>query len=193
MYSERGKAHIIRVRDGSVVQDFPLDSIYSSGFDLPERLEFEAILPAWSKEAGDEKVTDDAVLAEKVRLRQRVLILDLHDYDGDGYATEFLLPVGGVGCAFHGYIALGSSRNAPAIHVFGTAMHPEEPLVLRRNGWHVLSDHGHGKYIDVPCGDRGADTETEIELKTDAAGIHVIERQYACPRTLERLLSSVER
>ena len=193
MYAERGKAHLSRAREGSVLQDFPLASIYSSGFDLPERLEFETILPAWPKEAGDEQVTDDTALAEKVRSRHSVPIFDLHDYDRDGHATEFLLPVGGVGCAFHGYVALGISRIAPAIHVFGTATHPKEPLVLRRNGWQILRDSGQGKYIDVPCGDRGADTETEIELKTDAAGIHVIERQYACPRTPERLLSYVER
>jgi hypothetical protein len=193
MYAERGKAHLSRTREGSVLQDFTLASIYSSGFDLPERLEFETILPAWPKEVGDEKTTDDTTLAEKIRLRHRVPIFDLHDYDRDGGATEFVLPVGGVGCAFHGYIALGISRIMPTIHVFGTATHPKEPLVLRRNGWQILRDNGQGKYTDVTCGDRGADTETEIELKTDAAGIHVIERQYACPRTPERLLSSVER
>jgi len=192
MYAQRGKAELVRSRGGSIVQVFPLASIYSSGFDLPERAELESILPAWPKETGDEKVADDAALAEIVRSRNLVPLMNMTDLDRDGRATEFLLPVGGVGCAFHGQVAVGISQALPEIHILGTAAHPKEPIVLRSKGWHILRTVGRGTYVDVPCDDRGAVTQTEVELKTDSAGIHVIEREYACPRYPEHLLSRVE-
>jgi hypothetical protein len=51
---------------------------------------------------------------------------------------------------------------------------------------------GVDAYVDVPSDDRGAVTQTEVELLTDSAGIHLIEREYACPRYPEHLLSRVE-
>jgi hypothetical protein len=79
------------------------------------------------------------------------------------------------------------------IHILGTAAHPEEPIVLRAKGWQILRTVGRGTYVDVPCDDRGAITQTELELTTDSAGIHLIQREYACPRYPEHLLSRVER
>jgi hypothetical protein len=192
MYAQRGEAELIRYRDGSVVQVFSLATIFGSRFDLPDHAEFESILPAWPKELGGENVIDDATLTEALRSRKLVPLMDLHDYDRDGRATEFLLPAGGVGCAFHGHVAVGISRALPDIHVLGTAAHPNEPIALRTRGWQILRTVGRGTYVDTPCDARGAITQTEIELRTDSAGIHLIEREYACPRHLEHLLSRVE-
>jgi hypothetical protein len=159
---------------------------------MPERDSKEAILPAWSSEKGDADVTDDATLAKLVQSRKLISVLDLQDYDHDGYATEFVLPVGGVGCAFHGSVAVGISRKQPVLHVLGTAKHPDTPRVLSSRGWQVLRSRGTGTYVDVECGFRGADVQVEVELKTDLAGIHVAVLEYACPPKSRQLLSRVE-
>jgi hypothetical protein len=193
MYAQRGEATWVRSRDGQTIQTFPLSKLFETGFDVPEHGEREVLLPAWPRYPADANVVDDGALAEMVRSRRLQPLMVLHDYDHDGQATEFLLPVGGVGCAFHGQAAIGLSRNSPGGHLFGTAAHPEQPLVLRSQGWELLRSKGKGTYVDVPCGDRGADTELEVELRADAAGIHLFERTYACPRSPERLLSQIER
>jgi hypothetical protein len=193
MHAERGVGEMVRSRDGQDLQVFPLASVFDLGFDLPERGASEAVLPAWPVEVGDKEISDDTTLAETVRSRKLVSLMELLDVDRDGQATEFLLPVGGVGCAFHGRVAIGVSRVLPELHVFGTVAHPEEPLVLSAEGWQILRTRGRGRYVDVPCGDRGASTQTEVELWADAAGIHRVDREYACPRFPEHLLSRVER
>lgn len=193
MYAQRGVAELVRSRGAKEIQAFPLAGIFDTDFDRPERTKLETLLPAWPVEAGDKDVADDATLTELVRSRELVSLMDLHDYDHDGRATEFLLPIGGVGCAFHGRVAIGVSRTLPELHIFGTVAHPEEPLVLRERGWAVLRTSQRGTYVDIACGDRGSDTQTEVELWTDKAGIHLIERVYSCPRTREHLVSRVER
>jgi hypothetical protein len=192
MYAQRGEATLIRSRDGQTIQVFSLDRVFQTGFDAPERAELESILPAWPIEDGDSEISNEQALAEVVRSRTLVPLMALHDYDHDGRATEFLLPIGGVGCAFHGRVAVGVSRRLPQMHVFGTAAHPDKPIVLRARGWEVLRNKTKGTYVDVPCGDRGSTTQTEVELRTDSAGIHIVEREYSCPRYPERLLSRVE-
>ena len=48
--------------------------------------------------------------------------MDFHDYNRDGWATEFLMPVGGVGCAAHYIIILGVSRRRPQLHAWRTSI-----------------------------------------------------------------------
>lgn len=191
-YAQRGQADLIRARDGHDLETFPLASIYQSGLDLSERGEDEALLPAWPAETGDQNIADDGELAELAQLRKPVSLMDLQDYDHDGRATEFILPVGGVGCAFHGSVAVGISKRQPELHVLGTAMHPEAPLVLSSRGWLLLRAPGKGRYVDFDCGFRGGETQMEVELRTDSIGIHVTRTEYACPRRTWRLLSRVE-
>src|SRR5262249_18610406 len=110
------------------------------------------------------------------------------DYDGDGRATEFVLPVGGAGCAFHHYVAVGISRARPKLHVLGTVAHPAVPLELSWAGWDLLHKGRGGTYVDLECGFRGAGDQVEVTLRADAAGIHESWVQYACPRADERVI-----
>ena len=148
---------------------------------------------AWSSEDADDKITDEKKLARLVQSREFVTIMDLQDYDHDGRATEFLLPVGGVGCAFHGYVALGISRGRPELHVIGSAMHPDKPVVLTHTGWQVLRAQSKGTYVQYECGFRGGETQVEVELKTDPSGIHAVEIEYSCPRKRGHVVSRVEK
>ncbi|HVW28072.1 MAG TPA: hypothetical protein VHC69_22065 [Polyangiaceae bacterium] len=188
MFGRRGQADLIRSRPGVLDDVFPLEELFDGhfGLDLPTHGLNEAILRTWSTQAGDE--TGDGVDEAVVRARPRVTVMDLHDYDRDGRATEFVLPVGGAGCAFHHYVAVGISRSMPWLHVLGTAAHPAVPLELSWAGWDLLQKSRGGTYVDVECGFRGADEQLEITLRADAAGIHENWVRYACPRADGRVI-----
>lgn len=152
MFAQRGEADLIRSRPGAPDDVFPLEQLFDGHFDLdlPKHGLNEAILRAWPTQAGDE--TPDGVDEAVVRARPRVTVIDLHDYDRDGRATEFVLPVGGVGCASHRYLAVGISRSQPKLHVLGTTAHPKVPLLLNWAGWDLLRKGRGGTYVEVECG-----------------------------------------
>src|SRR5207245_1387314 len=78
-------------------------------------------------------------------------------------------------------IVIGVSRDRPSLHAFGTVEHPNDPLVLRIEHWMALADsNGPITRIGWSCGDHGSDTEDELDLRTDANGIHVTRRSYEC-------------
>ena len=190
---QRGQADLVRVREGQSIDTFALATIYSGGLDTPEREKNEALLPGWPNRKNDEAMADDAKLSELVKSRSQVPIIDLHDFDHDGRATEFVLPVGGAGCAMHASIAVGITKQNPRLHAFGTVLHPDEPLMLSIRAWELLRRQARATVVDLECGFRGADTQVELELRADSAGIHVTESEYSCPRQAGHRRSRVER
>ena len=187
-YGQRGEAELIRSRPGSPDEVFPLASLFDGHLDLPLHGLNESILLTWPKAEKDLQTEDKAALATEVRARPRVTAMDLHDYDRDGRATEFVLPVGGIGCAYFGYVVVGISRARPKLHVFGTAANQSKPLEMGRAGWDVLRKSSAGTYIAVECGFRGADEQVEIALRAVAGRIHAISTRYTCPRTNGRVI-----
>jgi hypothetical protein len=183
-FGQRGQADLIRSRPGASDDVFPLEQLFDGHLDLPIHGLNDTILQTWRRQAGDENGVDEAI----VRARPRVTVMELHDYDRDGRATEFLLPIGGVGCAFHGYVAVGISRTHPKLHVLGTAAHPTEPLELSGMGWDLLRKGRGGTYVEVECGFRGSDEQLEITLHADARGIHESSVRYGCPREGGRII-----
>jgi hypothetical protein len=186
MFGQRGQVDLVRTRPGAPDDVFPLEQLFDGHNDLPTHGLNESILRTWQAQAGDEPAS--GVSETVVRARPHVTVMDLHDYDRDGRATEFALPVGGGGCAYHHYVAVGISRAQPKLHVLGTAAHPAAPLELSWAGWDLLRKGRGGTYVDMECGFRGADEQLEITLRADAASIHGSWVRYACPRADGRVI-----
>lgn len=60
------------------------------------------------------------------------------DYDQDGDATEFPLQVGAMAGARKVGLLVGISKAIPKLHAFGTAEHPNRPIVLQLWEWDAL-------------------------------------------------------
>jgi hypothetical protein len=187
-HSQHGQADLIRSRTGKPDETYSLSGIYDDGLDMPARGLSEAILPAWPSEKDDSEALDVKAIATAIQTRKMVTLMALHDYDHDGQATEFILPIGGVGCVFHHYVAVGLSKRNPQLHVLGTAKHPDAPLELSYAGWQTL-ERGAGTYVESHCGNHGSDEQIEIALRTGPDGIRGTTLTYACPREATHLLS----
>lgn len=190
-HPQHGQADLIRSRAGKPDEIFSLSSIYDEGLDTPPRGLTEAILPAWPVEPHDFESNDVESVSAAIQERKLVTLMSVHDYDHDGQASEFILPIGGVGCVFHHYVAIGLSKQNPKLHVLGTAEHPDAPLRLSYSGWETLK-RGSGKYVESPCGNHGSEEQIEIALRTARDGIHGTTLTYACPRELGRLVTRKE-
>ncbi|HEY2381818.1 MAG TPA: hypothetical protein VGK48_11625 [Terriglobia bacterium] len=131
----------------------------------------------------------------RVRARPEAKIMSLVDNDHDGNATEFFLPTGPAPMASglpYGII-VGVSTTNPHLHAFGTARHPDTPLVLNGIQWFELLHRGDlnepVRVQDRQCSDPGATTDTELELEATPKGISVISREYAgCGKEARRLV-----
>lgn len=135
-----------------------------------------AVLQRWARLPRDQSPN-----TQDVHSRPPVPILDLHDYNHDGWATEFVLQVGAGPCGHQASILVGVSRRTPALHAFGTAEHPDKPLTLSPGAWRrLLQAKAPIEIVDVACGDHGASEEGVIQLSADAAGLHALERIYEC-------------
>jgi hypothetical protein len=187
-HAQHGQADLIRSRSGKPDEAFSLSDIYDDGLDKPARGLSEATLPAWPREEHDDDADDVKAMATTIQSRKMLKLMDLHDYDHDGQATEFILPIGGVGCVFHHYVAVGLSRRNPQLHVLGTARHPDAPLELSHAGWQTLK-RGGGTYVESSCGNHGSDEQIEIALQANRDGIRGATLIYKCPRKDGRLLS----
>lgn len=187
-HSQHGRADLVRARAGKPDEVFSLSQIYDPGLDTPPRGLSEAILPAWPTEPHDFESTDAESISVAIQARKLLTLMNLRDYDHDGQATEFILPIGGVGCVFHHFVAVGLSKKDPRLHILGTAEHPDVPLRLSASGWEILR-RGAGTYIESPCGNHGSEEQIEVALRPGRDGIRGTTMTYACPRQHGRLLS----
>lgn len=109
------------------------------------------------------------------------------DYNHDGNPTAFFLQTGVEPCGKILGIVVGVTPTHPRLHAFGTALHPNEPLVMHRKEWEaLLGSRGPTEVLDWPCGDHGSDTETDLELSATNEGIHAVRREFACTETGKR-------
>jgi len=130
---------------------------------------------------------DKAPSAKEVHSRPPVRILDVQDFNHDGWATEFVLQVGAGPCGHEASILVGVSRRDPTLHAFGTAEHPKKPLVLSPSAWRkLLPAKAPIEIVDVACGDHGASEESVLTLSANAAGLHAVERVYNCAANFKR-------
>ncbi len=142
-------------------------------------------LPEDDARAADPKRKAPSVV--EIHSRRPVRILNLHDFDHDGWATEFMLQVGAGPCGHQASILVGISYRAPTLHAFGTAEHPKTPLVLPPRAWRRLRDEKPPlEVVDVACGDHGSAEESVFFVSADSDGLHATEKTYGCGEGFKR-------
>jgi hypothetical protein len=127
-----------------------------------------------------------ADLERRVEQRQPVSVLDLGDYDHDGWATEFVLHVGNMPCGKQLSVLVGISKARRKLHAFGTAEHSDRPLVLYTDHWtKLLAAQGPIRFVMWTCGDHGSERQNETEVRVDARGLHATEDTFDCQVTFD--------
>jgi hypothetical protein len=178
-FGESGELDLVRIRSSREV-----DRLRLTAFFLESDL---AVLQRWPVvESDDEWIDADldgrlAEFRETVRKRPPVSVLDVGDFNRDGRATEFLLQVGVMPCGKRQSILVGVSPDRPRLHAFGSADHPEKPLVLYPSQWERLRTSSGPLRLEAwPCGDHGSEVHNEITLEVDDRGIHAALETFSC-------------
>jgi hypothetical protein len=182
-YGEMGKLQLVRKRGGKEVERMALGPYFP---DLPESdskglaaLQWRPMTSADFASASDG--ISPAFLAE-VSKRPGRRVMEPADYDKDGNASEFLVQVSAGPCGHTDYALFGVSKAQPKLHVFGTADHPGDMLVLAGSAWQaLLTARGAAKVTAWPCGDHGSDVRQELLLSASAGQIRVRQRTWSCP------------
>jgi hypothetical protein len=193
-YGEMGELDLVRSRPGPPDERLALTPLFhEAGADGPREIDSLAVLQRWPVHESDSEARDDDSLPAAIRARPVVRVMALGDYDHDGRATEFLLQVGTLPCGKRVAVLVGVSHADSSVHVFRSLGHPEQSLVLPTYIWDRLRQSaGRATGVEWPCGDHGADTQTEVSLSAGPKGIGGTRAEYACTagNARGRLLSS---
>ncbi len=183
-YGEAGGADLVRISNGREIDRLSLTALFDENLSNIGTL---AILPRWEPQDGDIKLEGTDELLQRVRSRPVVKVMQFGDYDHDGNATEFFLQTGTAPCGKRTGVVVGRVRGSTGLRALGTVLHPNEPLVMKKDEWEALRDAtGPIRVVDWHCGDHGSDTEIELELETGPQGISVISRTFACDDNINR-------
>lgn len=188
-FGEQGHLALMRQRPGHAAERLVLDPFFAA----PVVDSGRSALQRWPMELSDRRNASSPGFAERVRRRPTVEIMKVGDYDHDGRATEFPLPIGNVACGHIAQILVGISRVDPHLHVFGTALHPSVPLVLQEPDWDRLRrSSGDTTVVEWTCGDHGMNRRLEIHLAARRGYIYADSLTYACGQGVphRRVLSS---
>ena len=185
-FGEAGELDLVRLRDASEIDRFHLT--FFSNADMPPGAEGRFALQRWPVRDIDAEAFERANangrrdFRKRVQERKPVRILKLADFDHDGWATEFVLQVRNKPCGQRPSILVGVSPGRPKLHAFGSADHPDRPLILEAEAWKRLRDTqgSGGRFVESACGDHGAVQQREVALRADASGIHAVRETYAC-------------
>lgn len=184
-FGEAGELDLVRLRDSHEVDRLHLTRF--SNADVPPGAQGRVALQRWPVREIDAEAYERANANGRRDFRKRVLerkpvrILKLADFNHDGWATEFVLQIRNKPCGVRPSVLVGVSPGRPVLHAFGSADHPDRPLVLEAEAWRRLRDtEGPGRFVERPCGDHGSQQQLEIALRTDAQGIHAARETFAC-------------
>ncbi len=185
-FGERGSLDLVRSKPGKSDEILHLTPLFS---DSESPADGQAALQRWPVLDADNQWYDSAPddVMDQIRKRDPVKALQFADYNHDGQATEFLLQVNVAPCGKKEMALIGVTKANPALHVFGTAEHPDKPLMLYEYVWKdLLESKGDVTRIEWSCGDHGSEEQQEMHLHTDATGIHATELTYACDKNSEK-------
>src|SRR5580658_5386433 len=91
--------------------------------------------------------------------------MELGDYDHDGRATEFVLPVDMPPPRSNARAVLvGISRINPRLHDFGIMLQPWR--------WELIKEKGSSSFVEWACGDHASEIEETRTIRVDAEGLH---------------------
>lgn len=181
-FGERGHLRLERLRNHTIVDTLDLDQFFT-GFDGPAIVfeKRESILRRWDVLDGDDNLMNDGPgLRTQLDSRPPADVMEMVDFDHDGQASEFFLQVGELPCGKRMGVIVGVSKSRPHLHAFATAEHPARPLVLQEHVWIQVSRQAKGHAISWPCGDHGADQQSEITWHVNRTGIHAHVTTFAC-------------
>lgn len=179
-YGEMGELDLVRRRPGRPNERLALTPFFREG-ENPGWQKQLAVLQRWPVLESDYAAMDSVDLGPAVRARPVTRVMILRDYDHDGRSTEFLLQVGTLPCGKRQAVLLGVSAANPSLHAFTSVAHPERPLVLGMHLWELLRlSGGSATGVEWPCGDHGADTQTEVRLSAGPAGIDGVRSEHQC-------------
>lgn len=168
-YGESGDLELVRSRPGAADERLSLTSFFDGG---------PAILPRWQPPT---QRPDGPPSPDLLAGLPTVPIMRLRDYDHDGQASEFVLVLSTEPCGFSSSIVVGVSTSEPALHVFGTAEAPNQPLILARSGdWEQLAGSPRVQLTEVACGDHGSDQEESMTVTADGR-LHARTGTRKCP------------
>ncbi len=191
-FGESGDLDLIRTLGlgGKEVDRLPLTPLFAN-HETPAWETGKAVLQRWpvvairDHEAWDEADLQGAVqlarFKQEVMQRAPVSLLEVADFNQDAWATEFILQVGVLPGCKRQSVVVGVSPDRPYLHAFGTAEHPDTPIVLYPDHWAELKTAKHPlRVVSWTCGDHGSEQQTELILSIDPAGIHVIQETFSC-------------
>lgn len=188
-YGEAGELDLVRLRDGREIDRLHLTPLFSgerteAGDPPAEGL---AALRRWPVREIDPEAFERASPTGKREFQKRVLkrkpvrILALADFNHDGWATEFVLPLGTLPCRKRQSVLVGLSPGRPKLHAFASADSPNRPLILEAEAWKDLRDaKGPIRVLESPCGDQGSEEHRDLVLQIDARGIHAARETFGC-------------
>jgi hypothetical protein len=192
-FGETGELDLVRLRESHEADRLHLTPLFSNS-DVPAGATTRAALRRWPVREVDADAfqranpTGRREFSKRVMERKVVSILQLADFNHDGWPTEFVLQIGTEPCGKRQSILVGVSPKRRTLHAFSSADHPERPLILEAEIWRKLRDaKGPGRAVERTCGDLGSEEQSEVVLRTDASGIHATRETFACdPKTGER-------
>lgn len=178
-YGESGQLDLVRSASNREIDRLALSPLFEQLFSDQDG----AVVQRWPVHEKDSEQTEDEseVFIKGVQIRPIVKIMHFADYNHDGKSTEFFLQTGVEPCGKIVGVVVGLDGTRPALHPFGTATHPDKPLVMQKREWEaLLKNTGPTKILDWPCGDHGSEIETEMELSATNGNIQATRREYEC-------------
>ena len=180
-YGEIGQLALVRKRGGAQVERMDLGPLFA---DLPFSPSDGLAAMQWRPlQAGDFDAAADGSsprFLAAVAKRAGPRVMQLADYDKDGVASEFLIQVSAGPCGHTDYAAVGISTANPRLHALSSAEKPGEPLIMPGRAWAALLG-GKGVVTSWPCGDHGADRQSDLVLSAQGGRISVRQRALSCP------------
>ncbi len=186
-YGESGQLDLVRSMEFREIGRLELTPFFDKIFaDLDG-----AILRRWEPKEVEfeepESENEAEAFIKQVRARPLFKVMRFGDYNHDGNSTEFFVQTGVEPCGKITGIVVGVTPILPRLHAFGTALHPDKPLVMQKKEWEALLKATEpAEVLDWPCGDHGSETETDLLLSADAGAIHAVRKEFECTETGRR-------
>lgn len=188
-FGEEGELDLVRSRSSGEIDRLHVTPLFSNDeVPAPASEKGHAALRRFPVLASDldaweraDQFGSPAAFQEAVVERTVINILDLRDFNLDGSATEFVLQIGVLPCGKRQSVLVGISPSRPGLHAFGSAEHPDRPLVLYVDHWEKLrTSTGPLRIVTWSCGDHASEVHEELLLKVDEIGIHAARETYSC-------------
>ena len=183
-YGESGQLDLVRLVNHHEIERLELSTFFD---DVPTSEKGSAVVQRWKLTNKDIDKDGSEEFAARVSLRPSTKIMQFSDFNHDGLSSEFYIQTATDPCGKHAGIVVGVTRKNTKLHVFGTALNPDKPLMIHSWAWDALRKAKVTiEVLDWPCGDHGSDTETDLELRTVDGAIDGIRREYKCTDARKR-------